>query len=320
MTASISIAGVSERDIDLLLLEEFQSTPSFQEWFVGQIFGPDRKLGKCIAANRSVTDFTGESDLEVVFMDQDNFQTKLMIENKVNAGLQPLQAQRYIERGEGHLASGKCSAFHTIIIAPRRYYGPTDGSKGFGSRLTYEEVLGWFEQASFLGDRRNYKIALLKSAIDKGTLGYQPEIDGPTTNFWYSYWQLACQRAPDLEMKEPKEKPSGSGFVHFRPPKLPRGVDIVHKLNFGYVDLHLRGMGKRINEVRSVLGPFMNEDMVFAPAAKSAAIRVEVPKLKASQGMLQQEELAAVGVDAAKRLLEWFLAHKETWRLHVESH
>ena len=34
---TIAIAGVSERDIDLLLLEEFIASPDFASWFVAQI-------------------------------------------------------------------------------------------------------------------------------------------------------------------------------------------------------------------------------------------------------------------------------------------
>lgn len=318
-SAPTSIAGVAERDVDLLLLEEFQSTPSFQDWFVAQALGQNCRLGKCIAAARSVTNFTGESDLEVVFMDRAKVRTVLMIENKVNAGLQPLQAQRYIERGQGYVASGKCSAFHTVLLAPKSYVGKSDGNKGFGSHITYEQVLDWFDKATELGERRKYKVTLLKSAIEKGTLGYQPIEDTPTTNFWRSYWLLTLKHAPELQLAEPSKKPSGSGFIYFRPRLLPKGVDIVHKFNRGYVDLQLRGMGNRPNDVRSILGPHFDSDMTLAAAAKSAAIRVQVPKLSASLGMAEQEQAARAGIDTAKRLLTWFLTHKAAWLSYSEN-
>lgn len=309
MSTRIAIAGVSERDIDLLLLEEFQSSASFQIWFVAQTLGPTVSLGRYVGAERSVTHSIGESDLEVTFIDEGNCQTRLMIENKVAAGLQPLQAERYLKRGHEYVALGKCTAFHTVVVAPSRYFGSSEAKKGFGYKITYEQILTWFQQQAELGERRHYKVALLKSAIEKGTLGYQPVEDALTTDFWHAYWLLSLERAPELEMKEPKRKPSGSGFVPFRPTKLPRGIDIVHKMNHGFVDLQLRGMGKNINHARTVLKPFLEEGMTVASAAGSAAIRYNVPRLKPFASMKAQEQDARAAIDKAMELLAWFQKH-----------
>src|SRR5688572_22073219 len=91
----ISIAGVSERDIDLLLLEEFHSSPTFQAWFVAQILGGGAVTGELVSARRSVTQSTGESDVEVAFKCDDGREVRFLIENKLNVGFQPLQAERY---------------------------------------------------------------------------------------------------------------------------------------------------------------------------------------------------------------------------------
>ena len=319
MNTRIAIAGISERDIDLLLLEEFQASAPFLEWFVAQALGQNVHLGRCVTVARSVTHSTGESDLELTFSADDGTRTCVMIENKVTAGLQTRQAQRYFDRGTEYVARSRCSTFYTVIVAPSRYFGESEASKGFGSRVTYEQILAWFEDAKDLGERRNYKTALLKAAIEKGTLGYQPEEDAPTTYFWRSYWRLALAHAPELEMAEPKSKPSRAGFIYFRPPVLPRGIDIVHKFRFGYVDLQLRGMGKRLNEVRAVLGPCLETDMTVETAAKSAAIRISVPKLNSSMIMTQQEHAAVVGIEAANRLLAWFRVHQEVWIHYIRE-
>ena len=55
---------------------------------------------------------------------------------------------------------------------------------------------------------------------------------------------MASDIAPELEMKVPTGKPSGAGFIYFRPRTfLPRGFEICHKFKRGYVDLHIKGMG-----------------------------------------------------------------------------
>lgn len=311
---SIAISGVSERDIDLMLLEEFRASPSFRSWFVAQTLGSGWKVRDCVHAERSVTHSTGESDLEIDLAVKGTQVIRFMIENKVNAGLQPQQAQRYLERGREYLKNGTCSAFHTIIVAPSRYFGESSISKGFEYRVTYEQILDWFRQATELGERRHYKIALLSSAIDKGTLGYQPEEDASVTTFWQEYWQLALARAPHLEMKKPDVKPSGSGFVLFSHPRgFSRNANIVHKLKFGYVDLQLRGLGNQLNAARSNFRGVLEDGMSIEQAAKSAAIRIQVPKVRADHGISNQYEQVCAGIDTAERLRVWYLKHQNKW-------
>lgn len=57
MVARISIAGVSERDIDLLVLEEFQSSPSFVTWFQDAI---EAKFGIPIIYTSTLQDLATE--------------------------------------------------------------------------------------------------------------------------------------------------------------------------------------------------------------------------------------------------------------------
>ena len=319
MENGISIAGVSERDIDLLLLEEFLSSPDFSDWFVKQALGDSVNLGRCMEARRSVSDGSGESDLEISLEQEDGVRTRLLIENKVNAGLQPTQAERYHKRGKSSKARNLCSSYHTVIVAPARYFGESESTKGFGSRVTYETILDWFSNALNLGERRHYKLTLLRSAIEKGTLGYQPVEDAPVTAFWHAYWQVACEYAPRLEMREPDSKPSGASFIYFRPAELGRAFEICHKFTKGRVDLHLKGMGTRMNEVKDVLGSFLEEGMSLKQAAQSAAIRLQVPVLEPTLSVEEQLSDIKLALDAAGRLLDWILAHRNVWIAHVEK-
>lgn len=311
MANDIWVAGVCERDVDLLMLEEFQASSLFRTWFLDRTA---KNAGAWIhygGARRSVTQSSGESDLEVQFSDKDGSRLRLMIENKVGAGLQPAQAQRYRERGGSYIARGECDFYRTVIVAPQRYFGVADSMKGFDARVLYEDVLQWFLDAEDLGERRIYKASLLRSAIDKGTLGYQPEIDGITSAFWRRYWELAKIEAPDLEMPEPSRKPSGAGFVWFRPPSLPQGVTICHKLNYGCVDLQFSGMGARLNELEAEHGPYLEADMQLVRATKSGAVRLAVPTLRSNQVAANQEGLMIEGIRSANRLLYWYRARSQ---------
>ena len=304
------ITGVCERDIDLLLLEEFQAGSGFADWFVNRFFGDDSGLVACIDAKKSVTQSTGESDLEVDLAGVDGTVTRVMIENKVGAGLQPQQAERYRQRGEGYLRAGDCGAYWTTIAAPRRYFGTKTSRKGFDFRLDYEDLLEWFHQAEELGIRRAYKVLLLRSAIEKGTLGYQPVEDAAATKFWHLYWETSRQVAPGLELKEPGGKPPRSGRVHYLPPDLPVGTKILHKLRRSIVDLQLHGLGPRTNAMNERLQALLESDMSVTRTSKSAVVRLTAPKVEPQMPFGPQAEDVKTGIVAAARLYEWALRHR----------
>lgn len=154
--------------------------------------------------------------------------------------------------------------------------------------------------------RSIYKQGLLSSAIEKSELGYQAVEDEPVTRFWQFYWDLAKHFAPELEMKAPSSKPSGAGFVWFRPQGLPSNVSIVHKLPFGNVDLQFSGKGRNLQELHERFGKVVDPDMKIVRANESGSIRIRVPELDTTIGFEKQEGEVKVGLNAAKRLLAWF--------------
>ncbi len=306
----LRLAGVCERDIDLLLLEEFLSSIEFVHWFAESIGVEGGHIRQVVDAHRSVTHTTGESDLEV------NFDTvagplTLLIENKVGAGLQPEQAARYHLRGTEYVAKGRCARFLAVIVAPDHYFADVGQTKGFHHRVSYEALTKWFEAATFLGSRRHYKVALLQAAIGKATLGYQPDADAAVTEFFRGYWEIAVSTVPELGMLPPKVRPGGSGRVYFKTSALTeQKLDIAHKTSRGLVDLHLRGRGAQMALVEARLRPSLEADMEIALAAKSAAVRIHVPVLDRTASVSSQGEAIRECLKAAKRLHEWAAIHK----------
>jgi len=88
----VQASGVREQDIDLLHWEEFVTSPAFLTWFLEEAGVPNR--GDLVSAARSVTAVNGESDLELEVRAASVI-TKILIENKIDAPLQRLQAARY---------------------------------------------------------------------------------------------------------------------------------------------------------------------------------------------------------------------------------
>lgn len=308
----VRIAGICERDIDLLLLEELMANPGFRAWFLDRCAIDEPDLVKFLGADRSVTHTTGESDLEVRFEDSAGCTVAILVENKIGAALQPLQAARYHERGDDYVAKGRCARYRTVIVAPSVYFGRTDEHKGFGHRLTYEALVQWFEAAADLGDRRVYKALMLQSAIEKAVYGYQADADHVVTDFFYEYWRIATSFHPDLGMLKPSGRPSGSGRVHFKRSETGAiNADVAHKTGRGVVDLQLRGRGSRLSQVTATLAPLLEAGMSVEPAQKSAAVRLHVKKLDRQLPAQAQSEAILQGLAAAALLTDWAIRHAE---------
>ena len=305
-SALLQIAGVSERDIDLLLLEEFTASHAFARWFLKNV-GVDAHADlKVVHAQRSVTQSIGESDLLVAFSDKRGDTHYLLIENKIAAGFQPRQAARYQDRGRKAQANGLCKTYTTVLFAPGAYLRTKSNRRGFDAAVLYEDVHSWFARQRALGSRARYKQALLSSAINKAKYGSQPVEDAPVTDFWQSYWRLALDVAPDLEMSEPKSKPSRAGFIYFRPGTLPHGVAIVHKLRHGFLDLQFANLGRQLSKIREEFGSTLLPGMKIERAAKSGVIRQTVPVFDTGRPFAEQATTARMCIERAAALLRWY--------------
>jgi hypothetical protein len=302
MTSMIQISGVCERDIDLLLLEEFVASESFCQWFLSKIGIGD--VVRLTAAQHSVTTINGESDLELTFQ-RPNGILKLLIEDKVDAIFQPRQPERYRERAGGYINAGHCSDVLTVVIAPETYFEGQEADE-FDYRMTYESLLEWFGQAENLGNRTIYKAGLLQGAIERGRTGWKLVPDTTVTEFWRHYWELAGRVAPDLRMTEPKEKPTTSYFIQFRPLVLSRGVTLWHKLPHGNVDLQFAAMGAILPEMERLYGKHLIPPMQIERTAKSAVVRLKVPEVDMFQAFADSETAVRKALDAALALTNWY--------------
>jgi len=353
----LSIAGVCERDIDLLLLEEFHAGDGFWRWLAGMALGEDLAAARFVRARHSVDQPSGESDLELELeLGGQSHRSRprrirILFENKLDAVLQPQQAERYRQRGDAYLQNGECDRWVTVLLAPKAYLGwaehgeelwimpaaaPLASGKnaarrkvrpgasvpcasrrdapplhGFDAVVTYEAMREWFRKAPNLGARRAHKLALLDGAIRKAEEGYRPVPDEPVTAFWQRYWELAQARAPELNMARPEKKPAAAGFVHFHPVGLPKGVKLVHKLRHGKVDLQFTGGAARVPELQSAIEPLLKRDMALARAGQAVAVRIAVPAVDAARGMDAQQSAVEAGLAAARRLRVWLSQHHQ---------
>jgi hypothetical protein len=71
----------------------------------------------------------------------------LLIEDKVDANLQPDQAKRYRLRAEKEQASGEYSDFEIILCAPKQYIDQRHDLDGFERKISFEQIADIIEQS-----------------------------------------------------------------------------------------------------------------------------------------------------------------------------
>ena len=196
------VEAVNERDIDLLILEEFNSNIDFLEYFIEKNNLP--KFNKKNIAFRSVTEFgLGETDILVSYIDSNNKKNFILIENKIDANFQNKQYERYVERAKKYKKEKECDESFVVLIAPEDYI---KSQKDFNKTFSYTDIIDFFNIEK-KNKRFAFKIELLKIAIEKLRRGYQVVNSEVVQNFWKEYFILKEKEIPELEMKIPDQIP-----------------------------------------------------------------------------------------------------------------
>lgn len=294
------IEAVTERDIDLLLLEELTVSEDFFAWVINKTV--KQKNAKPYKVWHSLMDAEfGESDLVLLYKDGRE-KKALLLENKIDAIAQPEQAERYIKRGEKGIVDGLWKEFATCLVAPETYLDSTANASLYQYQLSYESIRKWYLKQ---GDvRAKYKAQIVLEAIEKSRRGYTIVPDDRVSAFWFRYYELAKQHAPDLELARPSKKPAKSCWIAFKPKSLPKGIRIVHKLDRGYVDLEIRGAAKDAEQLIAKLQEVIPKNVSIEITGKSLSLRHEVPIVNHFGNADDQAEEVKQGLLAASALLE----------------
>jgi hypothetical protein len=310
-----------ERDIDLLLVEEFYCSEYFRNWFIENTIGTRLYPSQFCGVWHSVMqNETGESDLEVDFLDADGKRWRVLIENKVNAEFQPKQALRYKERGEAYknnegdnLFRPACDEFYTVVIAPEKYIDKRLECQIFNHSLAYEKLYNWFGNASDMGERGILKQKMIEAAIEQQSLGYQPQFNEVATQNWQLYYHWVQEIAPELGMRSPIQSKTSGTFICVKPPKVfPKGLVIIHKTENGSVDLQFPKKAETDGEweaFQEKFSSFLNSRMTIVKAGKSAAIRLPTLDIDITKDFGEQKGFVLKGILAAKELLYWAREH-----------
>lgn len=297
------VERIYERDVDLLLAEELAVNPTFADRL--------KSMTKFSSDTASVAEFwvsksnnLGESDLVIIFQRDDGGRFALLIEDKVDANLQPDQANRYRMRAERERSSGAYSDYQIILFAPTCYLGKQTGLGGFDLRISFEQLADFLDADD---PRSQYRAAFLRMAAGaKKVNSWSREIDPATNAFWHAAYELASGEFPTLEMKSPALS-KDSVWVVFRPrdfPTMPKRVSVELKGKNGQVDLTFANTTAHIFHrlVKQLLQPGMTVHQTGA----AAAIRLTVPAFGIIDGIPIGLPKVKLAFAAAAQLIEFY--------------
>jgi hypothetical protein len=273
----MSVERKYERDIDLLLAEEFSVSPAFATWFLNQTSSFSGVPAQVVEVYVSRSDTTGESDLVVVFEKQGgDSRFALHIEDKIDAPLQPEQEVRYRLRAETEILHKLYSVFEVILCSPEAYRLVHPEASTFEAFVSYESVSEFLKSQDADSPRSAYRANFVATAAKRSSNVWHQEFDPVTDGFWRAAFEIANSEFPDLEMQPPNFT-KGQTWVNFRPldmPTQPRRIYINAKCDRGYMDLTFSACLARL--FAPLVTPILGSKMYVQQTGKAAAIRIEV--------------------------------------------
>lgn len=252
-----------ERDMDLLIMEEFISAPEFARIFLdaAKING-DYIIERAIHSMRDAD--LGESDI-VFILNISGKRHAVHIEDKVDALAMPNQHGRYTLRAEKDVLEGKYDTYSVLIAAPAQYLATNKEAQKYECQVSYEQLREYYAMCNDI--RAQYKLALIDRAICDQKNGYQWEANPGVTHFCSAMDVYQKEHYPNL--------PIGTNAWWRGYKTLLLNAVMVYKANKGFCDLQFSNYTPQ--ELLPRVKKHITDRMTIAKAGKSASVRIAVP-------------------------------------------
>jgi hypothetical protein len=295
----LPIESIQERDVDLILLEEFYTDDSFCEWFIDELGFP--ALTNKVGVWRSISDFgLGETDLLFAYISNDT-KIGILIENKLDASFQDEQYNRYFKRAEEYVKKERFDKAFVVLVAPDLY---CKNQSDFDFYISYEKIA---ERFAFTGSNRNlFKRELLQIASEKLRRGYQPINSEIVQAFWINYWQFKEEHFPCLEMKKPSIVPYNSDWPMLTDKRIMK-VQFYHKFGQGNIDATFKGISE---EQEGIIKQLLSDNIKLVKHSKSYSLRIFTDKIDRTKKFQDEKNKVEEGLKQMEYLRDWILNHR----------
>lgn len=249
-----------ERDMDLLIMEEFICSPQFARIFLDAVgMKCDYTIEQVIHSMRDAD--LGESDI-VFILNIGNKRHALHIEDKIDALAMPNQSRRYAQRAEKDIAAGKYDEYSVLIVAPAKYLSANQEAHKYEHQVQYEQLRDYFVVQNDL--RSQYKLALIDRAIYDQKVGYQYEANPGVVSFCAAMDAYQKEHYPAL--------PIGTQAWWRGYKTMISTATIVYKANKGFCDLQFSNCTRE--DLLAKVKDYLSDRMTVEKAGKSASVRI----------------------------------------------
>jgi hypothetical protein len=239
---------IYERHLDLLLAEELSCRPAFARWMIERcVVGfklpagdPDEVIVE-ISHDDDIGDdpaAAGENDLFMEARWSDGTCVRLLIEDKLDAVVQPRQFERYLSRIQFHGALPGISAAGGAAVAPAGYLKGHSADLGPLTAISVEDIADRLVEDAERADpevarRLRWRADRLVS-IRQSTRVAAPD-DGETIAMRDWIIDRLARAEPSARPNAASMRTKFGGWLYFDDPKC-----LIYKLYHGYVDIYLR--------------------------------------------------------------------------------
>lgn len=330
MTYIPTLTHATERDIDLLLVEEFATSPDFVRWFLGAV-GLDAGTSPRAAVFHSTRRMHNRREIDIsVEIATGTAKHLLLVENKLDADEQPDQAQSY--RAEAKLRAREYTSFQTVLICPKEYgTRHVKFARAFDQIVRYEQISGFLEHrarrtSDEIAARCAHRGKLMRQAIDKQRRGYAQVIHPAKRAFTRRYVERLKEVAPSL-IPGPsmlRESAAESVTMIFAPETLPKWrflpqTRIVHQLREGNANINFYRWGDHFVDLASHMAASLKDTgfrlvpTVNKRAKGRAGLMIVAPAPKVDHFGDFDAQNAAIreGIAQTLRLQSWFRAQQK---------
>ncbi|CAM5179457.1 hypothetical protein [Alishewanella longhuensis] len=276
--------NISERDVDLLLLEELLVSEPFAIWFVSAIKQQPSSI-TIIGAWHSVSDaLLGESDLIIKFTSEAGVIEAILLENKIDAIAQTEQGYRYNMRGVKGITQNEWAAFITCLLAPQSYLDRN--TEPYDVEISYEQVIAFFQKNADI--RSQYRAAFLQEAVEKNRRGYQSVVCLRMTEFAAAYLNFVASNHPELNPEIAKPRAAGHDWIHFYPFPNQKNIVIVHQIRGQRIKVIYHRQLSRYDEIVDKFADAVDLPLDVKPSGKSVTVSTEAPFIDLANSTFEQ--------------------------------
>lgn len=271
MDQMLTLTHATERDVDLLLIEELKCSSAFVSWLTERVGKAVNRQIECqgSAVFHSKRRVHNRREIDISLdVHCTNERVSILIEIKLDTLDQPRQAESYREEAQTIVARGDASAAFTLLTCPRAYALKSSAfADRFDCVVTYEEVQAFLgmrarQEKGELAQRLAHRCALLEQAITKARRGYEAVPMEEIGNFSTQYVTLLRECQIDLPPGPSmlKAGPGESKTMIFADGALPKWpflpqTRLVHQLREGNANINFYTWGNHFSQLAGVIAP-----------------------------------------------------------------